>query len=166
MGVPEYEITNLRRQAGRSVAGQGPGRCLTTTLAMAMGDGGPAKAVRHQHFTAWLTMWRQYPELHPRIQKAWDTVAPRIRQAGQRKWRLAKGPLSATIATLLDIGWDPVSATQWDTDGGHSWLSPTAKDEKLQEMTSDFTLLLSDVSDSIDKQLWRKASQHEAAEDL
>ncbi len=25
----------------------------------------------------------------------------------QESWRLVKGPMAATIATLLDLGWDP-----------------------------------------------------------
>eukprot|EP00959_Pyramimonas_sp_CCMP1952_P418636 8769946-Pyramimonas_sp.AAC.1 len=33
-GVPAYEMVRLRRQAGRAAAGAGPGRCLTTTLAI------------------------------------------------------------------------------------------------------------------------------------
>eukprot|EP00959_Pyramimonas_sp_CCMP1952_P469083 9494331-Pyramimonas_sp.AAC.1 len=66
----------------------------------------------------------------------------------------------------MDLGWDPVPATHWDTDAGHSWLIPSAADDSFDEMTSDFSAILDDVSGSIDKKLWAKASQHEAAEDL
>eukprot|EP00959_Pyramimonas_sp_CCMP1952_P377393 7904802-Pyramimonas_sp.AAC.1 len=66
----------------------------------------------------------------------------------------------------MDLSGDPVAATQWDIDTGHSWLIPSATDDNFVEMTSDFSAILDDVSCPIDKKLWAKASQHEAAEDL
>ncbi|CAK0869093.1 unnamed protein product, partial [Prorocentrum cordatum] len=117
MSAPECDIIDFRH-------------CLAAVLATALGDGDPAKAVRRWQLTTWLAMRIQNPELHPRIQQARGVVAPRIKRAGQRKWRILKGPASAAITTLCGIGWGPVKATRWGAACDRSWLTPTADDDK------------------------------------
>eukprot|EP00959_Pyramimonas_sp_CCMP1952_P226482 4735351-Pyramimonas_sp.AAC.1 len=64
-------MTDLRGQAAQCSVGAGPGRCLTTALAMVYGKKDPAKAVRLEHFHVWLQMRREHPELHARVATAW-----------------------------------------------------------------------------------------------
>ena len=166
MGMPFCEITRLRRQAARAAVGQGPGRRLTTILATSHGEDDPAKAIRRQQISAWLTLWCQNPQLHPRIIRTWDKVVDRIRPAGQRRWCIVKGPATATIATLLDMNWCPVSATQWDTDAGQSWAIPDASQGAFADYTGDYVDILQDIKKAVDRQLWANASKHEAGDDL
>ncbi|CAK0892726.1 unnamed protein product, partial [Prorocentrum cordatum] len=142
------------------------GRCLTSALAIEYGDDDPAKRIRRQQIAAWLTMWRQCPGIHDRIRQSWDKILDRIRKAGQRKWRIVRGPVGATIATLLEINWDPIAATQWDTDAGKSWLIPAREDEDFKKLNADYSEIFNDINSSVDRVLWTRASKHEAGDDL
>ena len=165
-GLPEYEVLRLRRQAAAAASGVGPGRCLTTALGIEYGDDDPAKSTRRQQIAGRLTMWRQCPSIHERIQQSWDKILARIRKAGQRRWRIVRGPVGATIATLLEINWDPISATQWDTDAGKSWLIPAREDEDFKKLNADYSEIFSDINSSVDRILWARASKHQAGDDL
>eukprot|EP00959_Pyramimonas_sp_CCMP1952_P414516 8685063-Pyramimonas_sp.AAC.1 len=77
-------------QASRAAAGRGPGKCLTSALAIMCGGAGPAKSVPREQLTVWLGLWRSNPELRARIAKAWRLAARRLRAAGERRWRRAR----------------------------------------------------------------------------
>eukprot|EP00959_Pyramimonas_sp_CCMP1952_P051771 1082243-Pyramimonas_sp.AAC.1 len=91
-------MTELRRLAAQCSVGAGPGRRLTTSLAMVYGNKDPAKSLK-----MWLKMRRGYLELHARVATAWVSIRRRLLLAGSRRWRLVRGPIGAAIATLMDI---------------------------------------------------------------
>ncbi|CAK0897887.1 unnamed protein product, partial [Prorocentrum cordatum] len=165
-GIPGYELVQIRRQAAQSAVGTGPGRCLTTSLAAAFDRRDPAKALRREQVLAWLRLWREYPEYHTRIARSWDSIRSRLRLAGSRRWRVSKGPIAATISTLLDIGWDPVSPMVWSSDEQFEWHIPSVASPEFDNFHGDFTDILDDIEATIDRQLWRAAALHEAASDL
>eukprot|EP00959_Pyramimonas_sp_CCMP1952_P468656 9493598-Pyramimonas_sp.AAC.1 len=80
---------------------------------MLYGRGDPAKSIPREQLAAWLDQWFAHPELHARIAKAWQQSLRRLRLAGENRWRRVRGPTSATVATLLDAGWDPVDHDFW-----------------------------------------------------
>ena len=72
-------------------------------------------------------------------------------------WRLVDGPTSATIATLLDYGWDPREPWAWESDIGQVF---TCSEQHLQTSTMDWSELLTALNASIHRRLWWKASRH------
>ncbi|CAK0847722.1 unnamed protein product [Prorocentrum cordatum] len=137
------------------------GRCLTSTLAMLYGRGDPAKSIPREQLAAWLDQWFAHPELHARIARAWQPSLRRLRLAGESRWRRVRGPISATVATLLDAGWDPVDHDFWVTDEDVGWRFPSPDQPSFAEAAADYVELLLDYERSIDRKLWKQAALHQ-----
>ena len=45
-----------------------------------------------------------------------------VHQTPQQRWRKVKGPMQATIATLIHFEWRPIEPTRWEDHTGHQWL--------------------------------------------
>eukprot|EP00959_Pyramimonas_sp_CCMP1952_P383762 8042489-Pyramimonas_sp.AAC.1 len=66
-------------------------------------------------------------------------------------WRRVRGPVTATVAVLLDLGWLPLSPARWRDDRG----------ELLQLAQPDFRVhLRRSIQLTRDALIWRKASVH------
>ena len=68
------------------------------------------------------------------------------------RWNGVSGHIGAVIATLLDLGWDPVSPSTWKDNHGNLW----ALDGNSSSLKRD---LQSIVGTTIQEQLWSKACQ-------
>ena len=126
MGLAPSTILLLRRSAAAAAAGRGPGRCFTSTLAALYGDKDPVLELRRQVLAEWLELWRRAPELHCSVELAWPKL--RARLTGARRWRQVRGPTAAIIALLMDVRWDPSSATVWGRPNGVEWHLPAGDD--------------------------------------
>eukprot|EP00959_Pyramimonas_sp_CCMP1952_P282687 5908449-Pyramimonas_sp.AAC.1 len=102
------------------------------------------------------------PDLHHRVARTWECVRSRLRFAGSRRWRVVKGPIASTIATLLDVGWGPRSPMEWISDQDLPWRVPSFVDAEFDYFHGDFTNILDDTEDSVGRQLWATASLHDA----
>ena len=92
---------------------------------------------------------------------SWDLAKPRIVSATRRqRWHGVKGPLTATIATLCELQWDPQGPVLWTTVYGDQ-LSLVA-----DGAAADCRHLRREISAAIDQQLWTQAAQHEQGEGL
>eukprot|EP00959_Pyramimonas_sp_CCMP1952_P130279 2724190-Pyramimonas_sp.AAC.1 len=66
-------------------------------------------------------------------------------------WRRVRGPVAATVAVVLDLGWLPLSPARWRDDRG----------ELLQLAQPDFRVhLRRSFQLTCDALIWRKASDH------
>eukprot|EP00959_Pyramimonas_sp_CCMP1952_P107227 2241997-Pyramimonas_sp.AAC.1 len=115
-GVPSHLLTSLRRQAAQCSVGSGPGRCLTTALAITFKSRDPAKPIRREQLCSWSKLRWEHPEYHARVALAWEKIRLRLQVAGLRRWRLVKVPIGATIATLYDMGLRLWSPMLWGSD--------------------------------------------------
>eukprot|EP00959_Pyramimonas_sp_CCMP1952_P366874 7683910-Pyramimonas_sp.AAC.1 len=99
-------------------------------------------------------MWQRNPHLHGRVCAAWGGIRDRLRRAGVRRWSSVRGPISVRIATLMDIGWEAVTATSWlrptecDDDPVDQWDIPSAGDPGFTP-TGSFQALLEDAEADI-----------------
>eukprot|EP00959_Pyramimonas_sp_CCMP1952_P232858 4866542-Pyramimonas_sp.AAC.1 len=89
-------------------------------------------------------MRREHPDLHARIALSWGKILSRLRLAGTRRWRIVKGPIGATVATLMDIGWIPHSPMIWESES-HVWAIPPCADVAFSDFSPGFTDLLDEV---------------------
>ena len=72
---------------------------------------------------------------------------------GENRWSMVHGPIRATIASFMDIGWRPICP---DT-----FLEPTPSDIMwIVDEANDYSKFTDAITASIYKDLWKKASEH------
>ncbi len=106
-GFAPKHLHRLRVLAGTSC-------CLTTALALSgkpMAD--PGVRLRAEAIVLWTKLARKLPEpKRASLSRAWGRALAAFRKLdGKSPWKMVKGPMAATIATLLDISWDPCNPT-------------------------------------------------------
>ena len=72
-------------------------------------------------------------------------------------WSKAKGPISATICTVWEIGWQPISPTRWLANEAMAYIDGPrfAKAQILGQAAKD-----------LERKLWRDAAHHAHGEGL
>ena len=158
---PMYGVQ--RRQAARACSTLGQGRCLTSLLALEMGEHDPAKKVVRDMLELWIDIWLHLTaaQRKKKVYRSWDLAKPRIVSPSRRqRWHGVKGPLTATIATLCELQWDPQGPVLWATVDGDQ-LSLVA-----DGAAADPRHLRREISAAIDQQLWAQVAQHELGEGL
>ena len=131
-------------------------------LALEMGEHDPAKKVVRDVLELWIDIWLHLTAAQrKRVYRSWDLAKPRIVSATRRqRWHRVKGPLTATIATLCELQWDPQGPVLWTTVYGDQ-LSLVADGAAAYPRH-----LRREISAAIDQQLWTQAAQHEQGEGL
>ena len=161
LGTAPSLMLGLRRKACRAIAGKGFGRCMTTALALLMGDEDPGLSLPQQLVSEWLQFWRRHPEHHARVKRAWATIYGELSgRPPERRWAKVKGAVSAIICTLLTAGWGAPTATEWTSDTDEIWRMSEGPSEV------DDAELLEEVAASIKRTWWRQAAQHDAGKGL
>ena len=154
-GLPPSRILALRRGAGAMLSHSNRGRCLTTRLAIEMGDKDPGVSVPLSLLTAWFAYLVTCPEDRARILAVWPRIAKTLRHPKTR-WRHIRGPAAAVIATLLDAGWSAPSADVWEQPDGTTWHFST---EFMAADFPDFSDVKAAFAADLKKQLWAAASK-------
>ena len=131
------------------------GRCLTTRIAIEMGDKDPGISVPLSLFSAWFSYVTAFPEDRPRVAAVWPRIAKLLRRPKTR-WRYIRGPAAAVLATLFDAGWDAPSADVWIQPDGTTW---TFSAEFLAADFPDFSDVKAALAADLKKQLWMHASK-------
>ena len=108
----------------------------------------------------WRTNWPPHGNLGPRelegptrdrLRAQWHKDYARLSVA-EHPWALVTGPLSATIATVMDLGWHPSEPDRWaSADRTMQYeMPPTGWNPKRFEK---------ELLGVVEAQLWRKASR-------
>ncbi len=152
-GVPP---TQLSRQRSLAASSTGAPRSSCVTSAIAVGHGAhwdPALKMRLKQFSAWMDLWSPAGEqLRSRIRRAWTACRRRLAQTPKAdRWRGVIGPVGATIATLLDIGWNPVAPDFWKAP---EW------DWQLGDERFETPAFVASVARAVSGPLWREAAKH------
>ena len=151
-GASPQRLRKLRTLAAEATGFGGHGRCTTTTLAMMLGSKDPAVTFAQQQLAEWIRLWIDRPSKRQRLKEAWDRLAPVFSALPPaRRWRLVRGGISATIAVLLQLGWEPQKPHRWVGDG-LVW--------EVSHDACDFGPLFDAVEKAVQAQLWQKAASH------
>ena len=112
MGVAPSSIKLLRRHAGQAALGR-HGQCSTSAIAIQFRDGAdPAVRIRTQIISQWIGIWvAASEEKRQEIVTLWPRQIHRLQHSA--RWSRVKGPMQATIATLIDLGWVPNHPDRW-----------------------------------------------------
>jgi hypothetical protein len=158
-GVPPRLLAQLRTARARTVKSEGADACPTTLLDLPPSQPlfDPAVMRRWIQLDSWRQLWLHTPAVRrPGIVKAWAKLWLHMRGAKVR-WPSVTGPLSANLATLLDLGWVPLKPFLWVDDVGVALvLTAATPPERLLEA----------VRASVMRTLWTQAAKYHNAAGL
>ena len=80
-----------------------------------------------------------------------------MRQAGNKKWRVARAPIAGIIASFLEIGWQPLTPVLFQQPSPREGEPPT---DWQFPGSGGLDSFLAEIKVSIDHQLWRKVGNH------
>ncbi len=148
-GLAPTVLRRLRAQVASMSGMKHPGGCSTTCIRLAFGlDADPFVFGRLQIFQEWIALIPELVEHQRPLELAWKKLLDGLRSAA-RPWNKVKGIISATIATLLDIRWDPKSPWEWiDGEGEVFSLRSTDTDR----------LLHFELRGALEQEAWAQAS--------
>ena len=82
----------------------------------------PQTATGVKQVSEWFTKWRGFNvDTRRRIRKVWVKRLP-LRQKTPRRWNQATGPISATICSVLEVGWKPSTPGFWQAPDASATL--------------------------------------------
>ncbi len=115
-GAAPNHVVAMRRNAVQCVAPAGTQACTASLLAWRLGPrADPAITAPVRQARMWIRLWRTTGATERKaIARAWRTAHPRILLQSVRRG-LVSGLLQATVATLCQLGWAPISPSKWLT---------------------------------------------------
>ena len=127
--------------------------CLTTTLAWVYGSSkDPAVSTKIDQIALWIDLWQSYDQhTRSRVRNLWKRLLPRLGLDRPNMWKRAKGPITGTMAAVLEIGWKPLTPDRW-LAGDHLAIIDGAKYTKAH--------ILGRVRKDIETNLWSEATKH------
>ena len=157
-GTPPTTLKRLRATLVSAAPGYRFGTCTTTLLALTSTPD-PAIHFPLEQVMTWIDLWRDSPEMRPRLQRAWQRIRTTMSsKTATARWRHARGPLGALIATLLDHGWTPTAADRWEDPAGQGW--------QIDGDPYDHTHLHQHLHHAFGKKLWQQAAAHHLGQGL
>ena len=107
-------IDQFRTQAAAATGICQPGRCRTTAIALAFGQGcDPAARFAREQVGSWLVLWNDCPDLRADIRAAWVYYNGRVFGEQWPGWNKVTGPMTATMAALHMYGWKARCPDLW-----------------------------------------------------
>ena len=97
-----------------------------------------------------------------RIRRAWVKTLAKLTPA-RSKWQCVRGPISAAVATLIDVGWQPIDPSEWITSASDGTsLSGNASSNLLAGFTKTkghaVRQVLHRLEGDLEADVWNKAS--------
>ena len=119
-GASNSQVKAMRRNLKAGTVLGNTRSCVTTTLAWFYGTANdPAVSIRVEQIAYWLNSWTKLStSLQNRIKHMWRRLLPKMGLNKKNKWNHARGPVSATICTLFEAGWQPRSPNLWRNSDG------------------------------------------------
>ncbi len=153
VGVSGTMLSDMRRAFKTASHLGGTRGCTTSILWWTYGAGAdPAIRVPLEQLSEWIDAWLNLDDsMRQRVRRSWRNIMPTLVR-DERRWKRANGFMSATICTLIDLGWKPSSPSHWRIDGDTMAVIDGAAFAKTQVLARAF--------DDISRQLARRAESH------
>ena len=131
-GAAPTTIQKHRSMKAEALGKKKPGYCLTTALALSerhpddpLKSTDPAAATRRLQAKEWLIAWQRLG-LSDRLAvgRAWGKITEdAVAKGDGRRWNAVRGPISAMVYTLFDIGWYPWKPAIWMDTKETTWIA-------------------------------------------
>jgi hypothetical protein len=127
-----------------------PGGCATTAIRLAYHEtADPFQFGRLQLLGEWLATQPDLQDQQKALERAWGKLVEQL-EGSPRRWSMVKGTISAVIATLMDLEWEPRSPTMWVDSDGEEFHIPTCDHDRLLKYA---------LSGAVNQQVWQAASK-------
>ena len=135
------------------------GACVTTLLRWhyprTNGHADPHLTYPTAQLKTWIRLCsKQTRSIQNVIAELWTNAYRRLSES-KNKWNMAKGPMTATIAMLLDLGLKPIHPQVYHhkaEDGEIYALKPCHDEHSINRVIHEITMIS-------EKQIWKQASQ-------
>ena len=156
IGVSPTSLSHLRSQFAAATGIAGRGRCATTAIAISAGpNGDPGITTVVDQLSLYIDLWRFDASLRAAAMRYWSSMRASVFSGETVSvWNRVSGPLSATVATLEDQGWDLQSQLRWRDPAGDEWIP------SFDESAVDKSVILSVAAGFARQKLWERASAH------
>ncbi len=152
LGMAPTAIQQLKRRVGVDSHMWHSGGCMTTCLAMEIGQhADPEMAIPTQLFHSYLELIPVLKKQGMALEQIWRAKFYKLR--GKYRWQSVTSMIDAIIATLFDLGWRPHWPWKWISDIG-DWWSMDVQDPLLPAQ------LMEELRRSISRRLHRKMASH------
>ena len=125
--------------------GTGAHRSRTIAIALAFGPtSDPFVQVNSRIIMQWLRIWMQARIPRWKLRRAWRRAVLRVLPDGLDggiHWPAVVGPLSAAIASLSSLGWQPAFPEFWVDHKGSQWaMDPNVDEAQFRKVIGDAAL--------------------------
>ncbi len=152
-GTPPSVLRRIRAEAAQATGYDFPGQCTTTIVQLFYGDRDPAIRLRVEIVSEWLRFWYHHPALRLSLVRSWLVLRDRlVGLPANRRWYHVRGHISATIATLLDLNWQPKAPSLWFDQEGFGW--------KMSDSFFDLEAICQAIAKAAVEKEWSRASHH------
>ena len=163
-GAAPSQVTKWRRSLRKLTVASKAGRCLTTQLAISVDTSDPAYSLAFGVFDTWFMILKANEIPVTRIHRTWTRTVERLRAKPERnRWRGIRGICSATVATLLQLGWEPTGPSDWTSPRGERFAASV---DAVRNQETDFYELKAEIADSVARMIWSGASRYRNGEGL
>lgn len=156
-GRPPTAIAKMRSNIALATGDRSSGTCITTLLRWHFPTtrhfADPALKLPVQQVLTWIRLWKantRDPNTKHKFVAAWSKLYEKMSKSDNR-WLLAKGPLGATSATLLDLGIKPRRPANWITNDAIVEFNPAHSDHAALRVEFEIARI-------IEAKVWRQAS--------
>ena len=134
--------------------------CLQTAYRLFVSkEADPQFALPVHQVVAWLQLLRQTrSSAMELVGRAWRIQAAKLHDR-RVHWAYARGPMTACMCVLKDLGWHFPELFRWIDPDGQSW-------EFVLEDPISVRTLVDSLAWSCERKLWREAAQHQGGIDL
>lgn len=160
MGWPPSWRKKARAAAARCSGGRGFAPCPKPANTLHLGaDADPEVYYPTLQVKAWTVWWgKMDKEERQRTARAWFRARTLLEPlAANRRWERVRGPISATVVTLLEHGWEPLTPAYWRYSGWEARLEAGAVSAQS---------ILSFFEQEAQTRSWQRAAAHFAGKGL
>ena len=132
--------------------------CPQTAVEWLLGQkANPVVQCKVEQVKAWIILWRSASEDQRQVLlKAWRKAARSLSAMSQKqRWKNVTGPITATIAVLLEDGWRPALPHCWTAPQGDSYA--VLEDKEAEAVMEE---VLAAVEERASEAEWARAAHH------
>lgn len=159
IGMSKTNVEACKRNVAQATGCMTAGACATTVLNWCFRhskatnqNADPRISMPIEQIEAWMRIWRTTRNKEkPSIFKLWKMVHKTLKNVKGR-WHHVNGPMPATIATMIDLGWDPIHPFKWLTPDRTRQTNFMDSDAAHHRVTHE-------ISKTIEERIWQGAAK-------
>ena len=130
--------------------------CSITAHRLILSGWDPFVEIPLRLLMAWAALMMAEPVRGRQMEQIWAKAVYAVTRRGNKIWQFVKGPITAVVATLLDMGWHEI--------GPASWLEPSGAIWDLKG--DDLSMPRRELRQHLDGQQWKKVAAHTSGKGL